>query len=142
MSNVLLVEDTPPRRYEVAESNTTQVASTTSQTSVKSWQIDTLVVVVGLPTLVYFVSLGGAFALLGPGVIYMGILSIRKRTGQGKQLLRIITGAALFCLSAAALLASVHTGNWHVAGSILCLLASAMYLATTLLAMSKISTMF
>lgn len=141
MSNVLIVEDTPPREYGVAESNRIHVASATSQTSVKSWPIEVLVVVVGLPTLIYFVALGGTFALLGPGVIYMGILSIRKPAGQGRQLLRIITGAALFCLSAAALLVSVHTGIWRIVGSILCLLASAMYLATTLLTMRKISTM-
>jgi hypothetical protein len=138
MSNYSLVEDTLPGRYEVAKSNsTTHVASATSHTDVKSWQIDMLVVVVGLPTLVFFVALGGAFALLGPGIIYMGILSMRKRACLGRQLLRIITGIALLCLSTVALLSAAQTDLWHVASSILCLLAGSGFITTVLLARRK-----
>ena len=142
MSDFSLAGDTPPHGYRVAKSNsTTHVAPAASQTGVKSWQIDILVVVVGLSALVFFVALGGAFALLGPGVIYMGILATRKRACSGRKLLRIITGAAMFFLSAAALLAPAHTGVWRIVGSILGLLASAIYLATTLLTMHKTCTL-
>lgn len=137
MSNFSLAGDTPPHRYRVAKSNDVHVASATSQTGVKNWHIDILVVMVGLSALVFFVALGGAFALVGPGVIYMGILSTRKRACLGRKLLRIITGAAVFFLSAAALLAPAHTGPWRIVGSILGLLASVMYLATTLLTRRK-----
>src|SRR5689334_21770860 len=105
MSNFSLVEDMPSRRYEVAKSNATHAAQATSQTGAKSWQIEVLAIVVGIPALVFFIALGGAFALLGPRAIYMGVLSIRKRAGLGKQLLRIITAVALYGLSIAALLA-------------------------------------
>jgi hypothetical protein len=95
---------------------------------------------VGVPALVFFIALGGAFALLGPGVIYMGILSIRKRAGLGRQLLRIMTAVALGSLSLAALLAPVHTNSWCIAGSILGLFTGTIYLALTLLTMCKICT--
>lgn len=142
MSNVSLVGDTLPHEYRVAKSNsTTHVASATPQTGVKSWQIDILVVIAGLSSLVFFIALGGAFALLGPGVIYMGVLSTRKRACLGRKLLRIITGAAVFFLSAAALLAPAHIGVWRIVGSILGLLASTMYLASILLTMRKTGTL-
>jgi len=138
MSNFSLVEDTPPHRYQEVETSSARFASATSQTGVKSWQIDMLVVIVGLSALLFFVALGGAFALLGPGVIYMGVLSIRKRAGLGRQLLRIITGAALCCLSAAVLLAPVHANFWRISGGILCLLAGSSYIAAVFLDRRKI----
>src|SRR5689334_8325998 len=98
MPNVSIVEDTPPHTYEVATSDARRIASATSHRDARSWHIDVLVVVVGLPALMFFVALGGTFALFGPGVIYLGVLSIRARAGLGKQLLPIITGAALCCL--------------------------------------------
>ena len=140
MSNFSLAGNTPPHEYRVAKSNGLRVAPATSQTGVKSWQIDILMVIVGLSALVFFVALGGAFALFGPGVIYIGILSTRKRACLGRKLLRIITGATVFFLSAAALLAPVHTGPWRIVGSILGLLASTIYLANTLSTMRKTCT--
>jgi hypothetical protein len=90
---------------------------------------------------VFFIALGGAFALLGPGVIYMGILSIRKRAGLGKQLLRIMTAVALCSLSMTALLGPVHTNPWCIGGSILGLFIGTIYLALTLLTICKICTL-
>lgn len=140
MSHFSLVEDMPSHRYEVAKSNTIHAAQATSHTGAKSWQIEVLAIVVGVPALVFFIALGGVFALLGPGVIYIGILSIRKRAGLGKQLLGIITGVALCGLSIAALLAPVHSNSWCIAGSILGLFTGTIYLALTLLTLCKICT--
>jgi hypothetical protein len=94
--------------------------------------------VVGLLALVFFVALGGVFALLGPWVIYMGVVSIRKRSGLGWQILRIITGAALLCLSAAVLLATASARPWCIAGAILGLLAGSSYIAPVFFARRKI----
>ena len=139
MSDFSIAGDTPAHRCKAEVSDETLSASALPRISVKSWQIDILLVILGLPALVFFVALGGAFGLLGPWVIYMGVLSIRKRKGSGGHLLRILTGASLFCLSAAALLASIHLRSWRVAGGLLGLLAGASYLATTLVTMRKIS---
>jgi hypothetical protein len=137
MSDFSVAGDTPAHKYAAEASDDTTTTSITPQISMKSWHIDMLIVVVGLPTLIFFVAMGGVFALLGPWVIYTGVLSIRKRPGLGRQILRIITGAALLCLSAAVLLAPVHTGPWCFAGGILGLLAGASYLTATLFTMRK-----
>lgn len=137
MSDFSVAGDTPAHKYAVEASDDTISTSITPQISMKSWHIDMLIVVVGLPTLIFFVTMGGVFALLGPWVIYTGVLSIRKRPGLGRQILRIITGAALLCLSAAVLLAPVHTGPWCFAGGILGLLAGSSYLTATLFTMRK-----
>jgi hypothetical protein len=140
MPDFSLVEEMPSHRYEVAKSNTTNAAQAISQTGAKSWQIEVIAIIVGVSALVFFIALGGAFALLGPGVIYMGILSIRKRAGLGRQLLRIMTAVALGSLSLGALLGPVHTSSWCIGGSILGLFTGTMYLVLTLLTVCKICT--
>src|SRR5690349_11318703 len=130
MSNYSLVGDTPPHRYEAAESKRTRFAWATPQTNMKSWQIDMLMIVGGLSALTFFVAQGGVFALLGPGTIYIGILSIRKRAGLGRQFLRILTGEALCCLNTAMILAPVHANPWRISGAILGLLAGLGYIAS------------
>lgn len=130
MFNFSFAEDTPAHKYEVEARDDMISASVTPQISIKSWHIDILIVVMGLLALVFFIAMGGVFALLGPWVIYMGVLSIRKRPGLGRQILRVITGAGLLCLSAAVLLAPAPTGPWRIAGAILGLLAGSSYIAT------------
>ena len=138
MSNYSLVRDAPPHGYKVVESKRTHFASATSRTHMKSWPGDVLVIVGGLSALTFFVAQGGMFALLGPGVIYLGILSIRKRAGPGRQILCIITGTAMCCLSAALLLTPAQTKLWCVAGGILGLLTGLSYIASVFSGRRKI----
>ena len=137
MSNFSMVEDTPAHKYEVEALDDTISASITPHIHIKSWHIDVLIVIVGLLALFFFIALGGMFALLGPWVIYIGVLSMRKRPGPGKQLLRIIAAAGLLSLSVAALLAPDAREPWRIAGSVLGLLAGSSYLVVTFFSMRK-----
>ena len=129
MSNFSVAEDTPAHTYEMRASDETIPAPVTPQIHVKSWHIDILMIVMGLLALFFFIAMGGVFALLGPWVIYMGVLSIRKSLGLGQQILRIITGVALLFLSVAVLLASAPNGPWCIVGALLGLLVGSSYIA-------------
>ena len=135
MSRFSFVENTPAHICEV--SGDTVSASATSQTRIKIWQIEILVVLVGLVALTFFIALGGVFALLGPWMIYMGVVSIRMNPGSARRILCIITGAGLLCLSAAVLLARGPGRPWCFTGGILCLFSGAGYLAAALFMMRK-----
>ncbi|HEU0000944.1 MAG TPA: hypothetical protein VFQ36_08605 [Ktedonobacteraceae bacterium] len=137
MPNFSIIEDTPAHTYEGEANKDTTYASKTPQIRIKNWHIDIVVMVVGLLSLVFFIALGDMFALLGPWVIYMGVLSIRKRPGSGQQLLRIVAAVGLLCLSVAVLLVPHASRPWCIAGAILGLLAGSSYLAATLFTMRK-----
>ena len=138
MSNFLVAEDAPTHKYGVAAPAATVPAIVKPEETSKGWHIDMLVVVVGLLALIFFVALGEVFALVGPWLIFTGVLSIRKRPGSGRQLLRIVTGVGLLCLSASVFLLPHHAGSWCVVGGILGLLAGSGYLAATLFTMRKV----
>ena len=138
MSNLLVAEDTSTHKYRVAAPAATVAALVKPEETIKGWLIDILVVVVGLSALFFFVALGEVFALVGPWLIFTGVSSIRKRPGSGRQLLRIITGAGLLCLSAAVFLLPHHAGSWCAVGGVLGLLAGSGYLAATLFTMRKV----
>jgi hypothetical protein len=137
MSNLLVAEDAPTHEYRVAAPTATVPALVKPEETIEGWLIDILVLVVGLLALFYFVALGEMFALVGPWLIFTGVLSIRKRPGSGRQLLRIVTGAGLLCLSAAVFLLPHHAGSWCAVGGILGLLAGLGYLAATLFTTRK-----
>lgn len=137
MPNFSVAEDTPAHTYEVQATDDTICASKTPQIHIKTWHIDIVVIVIGLLALVFFIAMGGMFALLGPWVIYMGVLSIRKRPGSGRRTLRIVAVAGLLCLSAAVLLVPHASRPWCITGGILGLLAGSSYLAATLFTMRK-----
>ena len=111
MSNLLVAEDTPPHKYRVAAPAAAVPALVKPEVPIKGWLIDILVLVVGLLALFFFVALGEAFAVVGPWLIFTGVSSIRKRPGSGRQLLRIVTGVGLLCLSAAVFLLPHHAGS-------------------------------
>ena len=137
MSDFSIAGNTPERTYEEDTSVDTIHAPVTSQVSIESWHIDILVVIIGLLALAFFIAMGDVFALLGPWVIYMGVLSIRKRSGSGWKMLRIITGASLLCLSMAVLLLPGHTGPWYILGGVLGLLGGSGYLMPTLITLRQ-----
>lgn len=137
MPNFSIAEDTPAHTYDVEATDDTTYASKTPRIRIKNWHIDIVVMVIGLLALVFFIAMGGMFALIGPWVIYMGVLSIRKRSGVGRQMLRIITATGLLCLSAAVLLVPHASRPWCIVGAILGLLAGLSYLAATLFIIRK-----
>ncbi len=141
MSNLLVAEDAPTHKYGVPAPADTVPALVKPEETIKGWHIDILVVVVGLLALFFFVALGEVFALVGPWLIFTGVLSIRKRPSSGRQLLCIVTGAGLLCLSAAVFLLPHHAGSWCAVGGVLGLLGGSGYLAATIVTMRKMRKM-
>ena len=133
MSNLSMIENTAAHKYEIAVPAATIPVSAKPKATITAWCIDVLVILVGIPALVFFIALGGVFALIGPWAILMGVLSIRKRLKyQG-----FIAGVVLFILSIAGLLLPNQTGPWCTFCGVLGLVGGLGYLAMTLLDIRK-----
>jgi hypothetical protein len=133
MSNSSIIENTVAHKYEIAVPADTIPVSAKPKAMIIAWCIDGLVILVGLPALVFFIALGGVFALIGPWAILMGVLSIRKRLRyQG-----FIAGVVLLILSIAGLLLPNQTEPWCTFCGVLGLVGELGYLAVTLLDIRK-----
>ncbi len=118
--------------HQVASRGTdTRFGARTSANELTHWCCDICTSVIGLFTLFFFLVMGGIFALVGPWVILVGILSVRK--GPGWQVWSYITGAGLLSLSVMALLLPSHAGGWGAIGGMLGLLGELGYIALPLL---------
>ena len=114
---------------------TTRFASARSNAASERWCMSILIIVVGLPALMFFLAIGGMFALVGPWVILSGIQAARKRPGW--QVLGIITGGGFLFLGATALLLPIHAGCLDLMCGVAVLLLGLGYLAITLFMMRK-----
>ena len=127
------------------ENNVTQSATemkytaksslTKYSTANKHWSASITIIIVGLPALLFFLAMGGMFALIGPWIILIGIQSVRIQPGC--HLLRFITGGGFLILGVIALLFPIkQVVLGHVGGLALLLLGLA-YLITTLFVLCK-----
>lgn len=115
--------------------STTRSASARPNAASKRWCVSILFIFVGLPALLFFLALGGIFALLGPCVILTGIQAVKKRYGW--QVFGIITGAGFLFLGATTCFLPINAGLLGQVGGIAVLFLGLGYLAITLLEMRK-----
>lgn len=133
MSNSSFIKSSAAHKKRIAVPAGTMPVSARPKVGFKNWYIDFLVIVVGLPSLVFFVALGGVFALTGPWVILMGVVSIKKRS----RYLDFIAGVVLLFLSTVGLLLPNQTGSWGTVCGLLGLVGVLGYLVMALLDMRK-----
>jgi hypothetical protein len=133
MSNASSIKSSAAHKKRIAVPADTIPVSARPKVGIKNWYIDFLVIVVGLPSLVFFVALGGVFALTGPWVILIGVVSIKKRA----RYLSFIAGVILLLLSTVGLLLPNQTGSWSTVCGLLGLFGVLGYLTMTLLDMRK-----
>ena len=110
-------------------------ASARSNAGIISLCFSILVMVVGLPALLFFLAMGGMFAVVGPWVILAGTLAIRKRPGW--QVFGIISGGGFLFLGAATLVLPIHAGRLEMIGGVFELLLGLGYLAAPLFEMRR-----
>ena len=133
MSNSSSTKSSAAHEKRIEVPTSTIPVSASPNVGIKNWYIEFLVIVIGLPSLVFFVALGGVFALTGPLVILMGVVSIKKRA----RYLGFIAGVVLFFLSTVGLLLPNHTGYLGNVCGLLGLVGVLGYLAIALLDMRK-----
>ena len=135
MNDVRCAENNISQEQIAMKYNTTRYALAKPNAISKRWCISILIIMIGLPALLFFLATGGLCALAGPFVILMGIQTIRKRSGW--QVLGIITGGCFLFLGATILLLPIHAVLSNAIGGIAVLLLGSGYLATTLFVMRK-----
>jgi hypothetical protein len=133
MSNSFSTKSSAAREKRIEVPTGTIPISASRKIGIKNWYIEFLVIVIGLPSLVFFVALGGIFALTGPWVILMSVVSIKKRS----RYLGFIAGVVLFFLTTVGLLLPNQTGSWATVCGLLGLVGVLGYLAMALLDMRK-----
>lgn len=133
MSNSSSIKSSAAHEKRIADPAGTIPVSASPKVGFKNWYIDFLVIVIGLPSLVFFVALGGVFALTGPWVILLGVVSIKKRS----RYLGFIAGVVLLLLSTVGLLLPNQTWSWGTVCGLLGLVGVLGYLTMALLDMRK-----
>lgn len=113
----------------------TRSTSTKPNAASKRWCISVLFIFVGIPALLFFVALGGIYALLGPFVILTGIQAVKKR--HGWQVFGFITGGGFLFLGATTFLLPGKAGIFGQIGGIAVLLLGLGYLVFTPLEMRR-----
>jgi hypothetical protein len=133
MSNSSSIKSSAAHEKRIVVPAGTIPVSANPKVGIKNWYIDFLVIVIGLPSLVFFVALGGFFSLTGPWVILLGVVSIKKRS----RYLGFIAGVVLLFLSTVGLLLPNQTVSWGTVCGLLGLVGVLGYLAMALLDMRK-----
>jgi hypothetical protein len=102
-------------------------ASASPNATIRRWCFSVSVTVIGLLALLFFLAMGGMFALVGPWVILTGTMAARKRPGW--QVFGIMTGVGFLFLGTATVLLPAHAVYSVVIGEGLGLLLGLGYLA-------------
>jgi hypothetical protein len=137
MNSIRLAENNASRSDLAMKYTNTGSASTGSNKASKRWYVSILFIFVGLPALLFFLALGGIFALLGPFVILAGIQAVKKR--HGWQVLGVMTGGGFLLLGATTCFLPINAGLLGQIGGIALPFLGLGYFAITLLEMRKTS---